>query len=266
MVTVETVRDYLQRMSEMNGPEKAGVLRSFFKSGLGQYACGDCFYGVSVPQLRAFLADSGVRSMGDEAFYRFCHQLLLDSYHEMRMLALLAMVDRIRRGSGELSHMFDFYMGHIRCVNNWDLVDISAPAIVGAYALAEGKVDVLYKLSKFPCLWEQRIAVVASLAYIKAGMSEPTFRLADSLMFHEHDLIHKAVGWMLRECGKRVGKNDLCAYLESELGTFGDGIKKGRGEAMVFQGEGIPRYRLMPRTMLRYAIEKFSKQEKEKYM
>lgn len=244
---VTLVRDFMLRTAAANGSEKAAVLRSFFKSGPGQYSCEDRFYGVSVPQLRSFIAGSGIRALGEDEFYGLCHQLLLDSYHEMRMLALLAMVDRVKGKEGNISRMYKFYRDHIRCVNNWGLVDISAPAIVGMYALREGKEDILYAMAKSSFLWEQRVAVVSSWAFIKVGLSEPTFCIADSLMFHEHDLIQKAVGWMLRECGKRISEDELCMYLDSLL--------KGR-----------PRYSLMPRTMLRYAIERLSKQEKDRYM
>lgn len=215
-------------------PAKAKVLAGFFKTGKGQYGEGDRFLGLTVPVSRA-LARRAAR-LG----FRDVEQLLHSKIHEERLIGLLILVHRFRVGDdAEKKAVYDFYLRHADRADNWDLVDLSADKIVGAWLMDRPK-GVLVTLAKSSSLWRRRIAVVATFAFIRAGRLDETFRIADLLMRDGHDLIHKATGWMLRETGKR-DKAALVAYLK-------------------------PRYKAMPRTMLRYAIEKFSDAERKRYL
>lgn len=214
--------------------EKAVLFPRFFKCGKGEYGEGDTFVGITVPQIRSVAKRHRDSMMEDIA------ALLRDPVHECRLLALLLLVGRFERAEKrERKAIVDFYLDHKDCVNNWDLVDSSAHQILGAY-LSDRDRSVLDRFANTDHLWTQRIAIVATYAFIRQGELQDTFRIADILLSHPHDLIHKAVGWMLREAGKRDTK---------ALQTF-----------------LLPRYKRMPRTMLRYAIEKFPEALRQQYL
>ncbi len=215
-------------------PEKQAFFPRFFKTGKGEYGEGDRFLGVVVPDIRRV-----ARLHKDEPM-QVVDVLLQSPWHECRLCALLMLVEHFKKcGETQRKDIYEFYLGHTARVNNWDLVDLSAPYIVGEY-LKDKPRNALYRLSGSPLLWEQRIAVVATLTLIRSNQYNDTLRLAERLLHHPHDLIHKAVGWMLREVGKR-DKTLLVSFIEAHAAC-------------------------MPRTMLRYAIEKFSKDERQAFL
>lgn len=202
---------------------KRAVLQRFFRTGPGQYGEHDIFLGVTVPQVRR-----SIRSYRDLPLPQVA-LLLQSALHEVRLAGLLVLVDRYRRAdAADRDAIVRFYLAHLDAVNNWDLVDSSAPHLVGAW-LQGRNTALLTRLARSGRLWHQRIAVVATHAFIRNGQTQETFRIARMLLHHEHDLIHKAVGWMLREAGKR-DPDGLDSFLRQHAAT-------------------------MPRTMLRYAIE-----------
>lgn len=215
-------------------PEKATFLQRFFKTGKGQYAEGDVFLGLVVPLSRS-IAKANKQTPLPEL------QILLDSpYHEARLVALLIMVERFKKASPtERTELFDFYLRNASRINNWDLVDVTCPHVVGAYLLDKDR-SVLYELAASPVLWEQRIAIVSTIAFIRNKEFDDTLALSEMLLSHKHDLMHKAVGWMLREVGKR-DKPVLVDFLERNATR-------------------------MPRTALRYAIEHFPGEERMYFM
>jgi len=225
------VRGELKRHAN---PQKKKVLQSFFKTGPGQYAEGDVFIGVTVPDCRK-------TALACTQISRRDIQTLLESeIHEERLVALLILVEWFKRSETlERKKIFDFYLKNSTGVNNWDLVDLTADKIVGAFLLDRDKKP-LYRLVHSSSLWERRISVVATLHFIRAGRFNDTLALVQILMGDAHDLMHKACGWMLREVGKRD---------EAVLESF---LKKN--------------CRHMPRTMLRYSIERLSRTKKKKYM
>ena len=212
--------------------QKAGVLQRFFKTGKGQYGEGDVFLGIIVPVQRTIARKYHNIALPDI-------QKLLDSKtHEERLIALLILIFQFQKANSKARKIiFDFYLKNTKNINNWDLVDLTAPSIVGEYLL-DGNRKILYKLARSKDLWEKRIAIISTFTFIKNNQFEDTLLIAEILLNDEHDLIQKAVGWMLRE----VGKRDLS--VEEEF------LQKY--------------YQKMPRTMLRYAIEKFS-EKKRKY-
>lgn len=225
------ITDYLCRLAD---PATAAQSQRFFKTGEGQYGFGDKFLGIRVPVLR-----KAVKKYRDTSL-SVAESLLRSEYHEIRLFALLLLVDRFSRAEAkEQSSIYRTYLNHTRYVNNWDLVDSSAPYIVGAY-LEQRDRAILYDLSQSPCLWERRIAILATFHFIRLGDFKDTLRIAKQLLGDTEDLIHKATGWMLRE----VGNRDLPA--ETEF------LKKY--------------YQRMPRTMLRYAIEKLGPEERRKFL
>jgi 3-methyladenine DNA glycosylase AlkD len=214
--------------------KRAKVLRSFFKTGPGEYAEGDIFLGVTTPVLRKLAArfkDIELKSSVE---------LLRSSIHEERLLALLILILKYR-GSNEENKkkIYRIYLENTRYINNWDLVDVTAKHIVGDY-LRDKDRGVLYELARSPLLWDRRIAIISTFYFIENRQFDDTIRIAGLLLSDKHDLIHKAVGWMLREVGKR--------NLEAEE-RF---LKKN--------------YTAMPRTMLRYAIEKFPERKRRRYL
>jgi 3-methyladenine DNA glycosylase AlkD len=232
--TAASLKLIRKRLHERAEPSRVAILQSFFKTGPGQYAEGDVFIGVTVPSLRQVCRECGSASLDD------IESLLRSTVHEERLLALLLLVDAFRRGSTtEQRRIYRLYLSNTRFINNWDLVDSSAPQIVGA-SLFERSRAPLTRLARSRSLWERRIAIVATHYFIGQGDLEDTFRIADLLLTDSHDLIHKAVGWMLREAGKRDARAER-AYLKT-------------------------RYERMPRTMLRYAIERFPERERKKYL
>lgn len=215
--------------------ERAEVSKWFFKTGKGQYGEGDIFIGVTVPDMRAVAKKYFKLPLTD------IEKLLQSKLHEERLVALLILVHCYKNTTEkEKKIIYDFYLKNTHRINNWDLVDSSASYIVGDYLLAKDK-KVLEKLARSNNLWERRIAIVATFAYIHEGEYEWTFRITQLLMDDSHDLIHKACGWMLREVGKRVSEKVLCEFLDVYATT-------------------------MPRTMLRYAIERFSPRERKYYL
>ena len=217
---------------------KARHHQRFFKTGPGGYGEGDRFIGVSLPAQRRIAKKYRDTPAGDLV------QLLRSEIHEQRSAALLIMVEAAKLKSCSDNRRREFrrlYLEHMDYVNNWDLVDTSAHYILGPWMLAEPEQRMLlYKLARSENLWHQRIAIITTFAFIRAGQFKDIFNIADLLLDHPHDLIHKAVGWMLREVGNRDRKAE-----EQFLN---------------------PRYNTMPRTMLRYAIEKFPEQLRQDYL
>jgi 3-methyladenine DNA glycosylase AlkD len=215
-------------------PVKAQVLQKFFKTGPGQYGEGDRFLGIVVPVTRKIAKAHGQTPLPE------IHTLLLNGYHEARLCALLIITERFKKADGkEREEIFRFYLAHTDYINNWDLVDLSCPEIVGGYLLDKNR-EILYQLAGNPHLWEQRIAMVSTLAFIRKGEFTDTFALAGKLINHPHDLIHKACGWMLREAGKR-DREALTAFLENHATR-------------------------LPRTALRYAIEHYPEEERQYFL
>ena len=209
-------------------------LQRFFKTGPGQYGEGDRFLGVRVPVLRRLARD--YRTLpADDAL-----ALLRSRWHEERLLGLLVLVAIYRRGQAtDKQTVYDAYLAHTRHINNWDLVDASAEHIVGPHVIPD-RLDVLERLARSPDLWERRIAMLATFHGIKQGQFGPALQIATLLLADRHDLIHKAVGWMLREIGKRDRAVEQ-AFLREHHGA-------------------------MPRTALRYAIEHFPERERQRYL
>jgi 3-methyladenine DNA glycosylase AlkD len=215
---------------------RAKGVAAFFKTGPGEYGEGDVFLGVSVPTTRAIARAHADLSLSD------LRALLASPVHEERMLALVVLVAQYERGDAAArAERFDFYLANLAGVNNWDLVDTSAAQIVGARVLASRDRRLLPRLARSKIMWERRVAMVATLAFIRAGDSATAFAIAELLLGDTHDLMHKAVGWMLREVGKRVDEGALRGFLEVHAAT-------------------------MPRTALRYAIERFSPAERKRWL
>jgi len=215
--------------------KRAKIKARFFKTGLGQYAEGDKFIGVTVPQTRLIARKYEHLDTKDFA------TLIKSPIHEERLCALLILVNQFERGDSKTrDKIFKFYLANTAYVNNWDLVDLTADKIVGAY-LGNKEKDILFKLAKSKNLWEKRISIVATFHLIKSGEPKYTLRIAKILMRDNHDLIHKSVGWMLREVGKRCSEKTLTNFLDQYADT-------------------------MPRTMLRYAIERFPQKKRLKYL
>jgi len=210
------------------------VLRSFFKTGPGEYAEGDIFLGVTVPVLRKLAGQF------KDIELRSAVELLRSSIHEERLLALLILILKYRSSSEkDREKIYRIYLENTRYINNWDLVDVTAKHIVGDYLRDKDK-SVLYKLARSALLWDRRIAILATFNFIENNQFEETIKISELLLCDRHDLIHKAVGWMLREVGKRSLKTE-----ENFLKIH---------------------HRSMPRTMLRYAIERFPEPKRRKYL
>lgn len=215
-------------------PVKREYLPRFFKTGKGQYGEGDKFLGVVVPNTRI------VAKRHKDQPFEVMAELLQSEWHECRLCALLMMVERFKKcDETGRKEIYQFYLSQTERINNWDLVDLSAPYIVGEF-LKDKSRDDLYRLAESSLLWEQRIAVVATVTLIRSNDFIDILRLSERLLNHEHDLMRKAVGWMLREMGKR-NKDLLVQFLDR------------------FHKE-------MPRTMLRYSIEKMTGEERKHYM
>ena len=229
-----TLTELRKELRELASAEIAAHSSRFFKTGPGEYGEGDVFMGVRVPKLRKLVGRCPTLPLQSVA------RLLASRIHEERLLALLLLVDWYNRGEAKTRNaIYRTYLENTRHINNWDLVDSSAHLIVGAH-LQDRSRRPLYKLAKSKQLWERRISIMATYWFIKRGDYADTLQLADALLDDEHDLIHKAVGWMLREVGNRARPVE-----EDFLAT---------------------RYRRMPRTMLRYAIEKFPQPNRKAYL
>ncbi|MEK6928102.1 MAG: DNA alkylation repair protein [Nanoarchaeota archaeon] len=254
-MSLQSLRSEIQKASN---PEKAKLLSRFFKTGKGEYGEGDLFLGIVVPIQRQLVKKYSHLSLED------IEHLIKSKYHEERLIALLLLVHQFEKHPDKRKSIFDFYLENTKYINNWDLVDLTAPKIVGEYLLnkdMENSVilrsnspdrefetkskkilckSILYKLVKSSNLWERRIAVLATFRFIREKQFEDSLKLSELLLKDTHDLMHKAVGWMLREIGKRDVK-----VLEKFL-------KK--------------HYKIMPRTMLRYSIEKFPEEKRKDYL
>lgn len=235
----QQIRHDFEILAERNGTEKKRILQSFFKTGKGQYGEGDLFYGLTVPQTRA--VEKTYRKALAQDNGQVLEDLITDAYHECRLLALFFLVKKMEKADEKQAEaIYRFYMAHAAHINNWDLVDLSAPQVVGAFLLRRKDWKILKEYARSSHLWTQRIAIISTFAFIKAGNTRPVYTIGDILLQHPHDLIQKATGWMLREAGKRVSHEEEVRYLSQK--------RKASEPA---------RYRLMPRTMLRYAIERF---------
>jgi 3-methyladenine DNA glycosylase AlkD len=223
-----SLRRELKRLAD---PAKAKILSGFFKTGPGQYGEGDVFYGIPVPLSRE------ISRRYEDLPLRDIERLLHSRVHEERVQAVLLLVKRYKK---DPAAVFKMYLKNLKWINNWDLVDGSAEHIVGAW-LKDRDRDLLYRLAKSRHLWTRRVAMLSCFHYIKLGQTKDALALAELLLKDEHDLMHKAVGWMLRELGKRVSEKKLRDFLKKNAAR-------------------------MPRTALRYAIEKFPEGERRRWL
>lgn len=225
------VQEALRKMAD---PEVAESSTQFFKTGPGEYGEGDRFLGIRVPKVRKVARKFKQLSLEET------ERLLHSDYHEERLCALIILVNKSKKAEkDELKKVSDLYLGNTEYINNWDLVDTSAEHIVGAY-LSDKDRSILYELAKSDNLWERRIAILSTFHFIKNDDFDDTLAIAELLLEDEHDLIHKATGWMLRETGKR-NEQVLKRFLDEHIS-------------------------FMPRTMLRYAIEKLPESDRQKYL
>ena len=218
----------------LGSPAKASHALKFFKTGKGEYGEGDLFIGVTVPEVRTVATKYKNLSLQELDI------LIADQIHEVRLCVLIILTNRMKKATEKTrEEIYEFYIKNTKYINNWDLVDTSVRDIVGAY-LFDKDIEKLIELAHSKDLWEQRMAIVATYYHIKKGHVQLTFDIADLLLFHKHDLIHKAVGWMLREAGK-LDEGVLDDYLKT-------------------------RYQQMPRTALRYAIERMHEPKRKSYL
>ncbi len=229
-----TGEDICNRLRSLGDPERARSAQRYFKTGPGQYGEGDLFVGLRVPEVRALAKEYRTLSLAGIV------QLLHSPIHEARLLSLMILIGTYEQGDPFLQErIYNLYLRNTRFINNWDLVDVSAERIVGAH-LSGGDRFPLHSLAESPLLWERRIAVIATAHFIRRGEFDETFRIAERLLGDSEDLIHKAVGWMLREIGKRDRPAEE-VFLRAH-------------------------YKTMPRTMLRYAIERFPEELRQRYL
>jgi 3-methyladenine DNA glycosylase AlkD len=222
----------MQQIDALGNPEHAATLQRFFKTGPGEYGEGDVFVGVKIPPLRLVANEHAELSLNELS------KMLASPIHEHRTTALIILANRAKRADiEEGKELYDFYLAHTDRINNWDLVDVSCYHVVGGHLLAIRDCEPLGGLAESELIWERRIAMVSTLAFTRSGNIIPTFAIAEKLLGDEHDLMHKAVGWMLREAGKRDEK-----ALEAFLAV------------------NAPR---MPRTALRYSIERMTPERRE---
>ncbi len=221
-----------RQLKALGNKTAAAHAQRFFKTGSGQYGEGDLFLGINVPVLRKLAKEHCGIALADTV------ELLQSPLHEIRLLALLIMILQYKRGENQTA-IYRAYLTHTHRINNWDLVDVTAEHIIGAHLFKRNR-QPLYKLARSKSLWERRIAIIATFYFIRRNQFEDTLAIADLLMNDKEDLMHKAVGWMLREIGKR------------DLKTEEDFL--------------LPRYKHMPRTMLRYAIERFPEKKRISYL
>jgi 3-methyladenine DNA glycosylase AlkD len=225
-------------IQSLASPTQASHLQRFFKTTKGEYGYGDIFLGVTVPQIRK------IANQYKDLTLPQIDKLMASKFHEIRFCGLVILTLQFKSSSESIVHkkIFDFYLKQVKAerVNNWDLVDVSAP-IIGQYLIGLGSSNqLLLKMARSKSLWQRRVAIVFTFAFIREGIPQPTVVVAQELLRDEQDLIHKATGWMLREMGKR-NPIELRRFLEKNISV-------------------------MPRTMLRYAIEKFSETERKKWL
>lgn len=226
----------LRELSAQQNPQKAVHMARFFKTGKGEYAQGDLFWGLTSAQVQ-----KTARSYAASVTLADLNRLFAHPFHEARSCAVCISVLRYQRAKtpADRQALFDFFVSRLPCANNWDLIDISVYKIIGAH-LFGGSAELLFRLAKSKNLWEQRAAIVSTFYFIKRGRLDTTFSLCEGFLCHPHDLIHKACGWMLREAGKRDEKA-LCSFLDKFAAV-------------------------MPRTMLRYSLEKLAPAVRTHYM
>ena len=224
----------IKDLNAFSDPSKAKILSRFFKTGKGEYGEGDVFLGINVPTQRQ-IAEKYVNLPLKEV-----RQLLESKIHEHRLVALMILQMQYKKASKEIKkQIFDFYIKYKKYINNWDLIDLSSQYIVGNYLLDKDRTT-LYRLAKSDVVWDRRIAIISTAAFIRENDFTDTIKISTLLLKDKHDLIQKAVGWMLREVGKR------------DLGTLENFLKKN--------------YKTMPRTMLKYAIERFEERRRRWYI
>jgi 3-methyladenine DNA glycosylase AlkD len=221
-----------KEIKSAGNPDKAKILQRFFKTGNGEYGEGDVFLGITVPEQRKIAKKYNHLNLTE------LQELLNSKYHEFRLIALLILVEKYSENKEEA---YKFYLKNTRHINNWDLVDLSADKIVGRYLFEKNDNSILRKLAKSKSLWERRIAIMATFHFIKNKRYKECFEIIGMMLKDKEDLIHKASGWMLREVGKRISE----AIEEEFL---------------------LMHYKTIPRTMLRYAIERFSEAKRKKYL
>lgn len=229
------MNEVVEEAQKLADPGKAALFQRFFKTGRGEYGEGDRFLGLTVPQQRQ-VAKKFINKLAlNDAI-----SLLRHPFHECRFIALIILIGQAKKAPDETRRLYmEKYLENSRFVNNWDLVDVSAHRLVGEY-LRDKDRAVLYRLAVSDLLWERRIAVISTFAFIRSNDLKDALAISQILLHDPHDLIHKAVGWVLREVGKKDRKAE-----EDFLRKY---------------------YRTMPRTMLRYAIEKFDEETRQSYL
>ncbi len=233
----DSLQHIQERLRALAHPEKAKILSGFFKTGPGEYGEGDRFLGITVPQIRDL-----VKRYADIPL-EYLAVFVTSEFHEERLFALLVAVHQYEKGSIRVRNAtYRWYIKHLATINNWDLIDLSADKIIGRHLMeTRASGGVLEQFAKSKNLWRRRVAIMATFAFIKKGRHVPTFNIARMLLKDSEDLIHKAVGWMLREVGKRIGQDVEEDFLRAH-------------------------YQAMPRTMLRYAIERFPRRLYRAYL
>ncbi|NWF50393.1 MAG: DNA alkylation repair protein [Ignavibacteriaceae bacterium] len=229
-----TFKQIKEKVNSLSDPDQAEILQRFFKTGRGEYGEGDVFAGIKLPVQRKIAKENSETPISE------LKKMLLSPVHEIRMIALIILTNRFARAD-EVNKkiIFDFYIENREKINNWDLVDISAPKIPGEFLFDKDK-KILYDFARSKNIWERRIAIISTFGFIRKNHFEDTIQISKILLKDKEDLIHKAVGWMLRETGKRNLRT-----LELFLKEY---------------------YKTMPRTMLRYAIEKFPEHKRQNYL
>jgi len=226
--------ELLVELKLSSNPEKAKVFKRFFKAGKGEYGEGDQFLGITVPKLRS------ISKKYQNLSFVEIQKLLTSKLHEYRLSSLMILRFKYEKGNQEIKEeTVNFYLKNMKRINNWDLVDLSCSYILGNWLLNRDR-KILYQIAESKNLWEKRIAIISTFEFIRNKQYFDTLKISKILINDKHDLIHKAVGWMLREVGKRDKKTEI-DFLNSH-------------------------YKIMPRTMLRYAIEKFSEQERALFL
>lgn len=230
------MQDFYKEITSLANPKNAEALHKYFKTGKGEYGEGDIFLGLKVPQSRSLSRKYKNLPLMD------IETLLQSKFHEYRQIGLMILVLQFAKAdSVQKKSIVDMYLSHTKAINNWDLVDASAEILGEWLYETKGSMSLLKKLAHSQNIWERRIAMLATFAFIKHKEDNPTYEIASILITDQHDLMHKAVGWMLREAGKRVNLDNEKAFLKKHYQTMG-------------------------RTTLRYAIEKFPEKERQQYL
>jgi 3-methyladenine DNA glycosylase AlkD len=230
-----SLHQLIAEMDSLKSLNQATILQRFFKTGKGQYGEGDLFLGIKVPIQRSLSKKYTNLSLCDLEY------LINSKIHEHRLISLFILILQFEKASQKRrQEIYEFYLKNAKNINNWDLVDLSAPKIPGAYLLSNDR-SILHKLATSNNLWEKRIAIISTFAFIYKQEHEDTFKISELLLHDKHDLIHKAVGWMFREVGKRISEELECSFLDTH-------------------------HKKMPRTMLRYAIERFEEKKRKHYL